>query len=106
MNDKPLGLTPAQLAAARVIHELTEAGGGVGPSYREIAAELDLASTGSAHRLVTALRDRGWLTSREGSARSIRLLRVPPPCEETEVAVTEAGRSAMHETARARGQLL
>jgi len=73
-----LGLTPAQLDCARVIHELAVLKGHA-PSYAEIMAEMDLASRGRVAYLVYALRDRGWLTM------------APPPLDERPFEITPDG---------------
>ena len=88
-----LGLTPAQLDCARVVHELIEMKG-YAPSYDEIAAEMDLRSRSRVHFLVSHLRDRGWLTLAPAHARSIRMLRTPPPVAECTVEITPEGLEA------------
>lgn len=44
------------------------------PSYREIADHMGLASAGNVHRLVHALRKRGFIRFNDGLARGIELV--------------------------------
>lgn len=46
---------------------------GYSPTYREIAAEAGIRSSGDAHHRVKALEYDGCLSSRDGSARTLRL---------------------------------
>lgn len=81
MSDRPLyGLSPRQLQAMQVIQELTDAAGGVPPSYACLAVELEVTSKSNINRLVNVLQDRGYLTRKPNHARSLTILhRVPVP---------------------------
>lgn len=70
-------LTALQMSVAQAIHEIA-AETGVPPSIRELANELD-SHPGAIHRCIDALVDRGWLVRLPGRARSLTLLREPPP---------------------------
>jgi repressor LexA len=55
---------------------------GVSPSFDEMRDALGLASRSGIHRLVTALKDQGYIaTGRKAAARQIEVLRLPgsPP---------------------------
>jgi len=43
------------------------------PSYREIAASLDLSSVATVAEYISVIEQKGYLTKQEGSARSIQL---------------------------------
>lgn len=75
-------LTPRQLAAMRVLVELTDLAGGVPPTLAELAAELDAASKSAVARLLTAIEERGWIVRTPGRARAIMILRRPRMPEE------------------------
>ena len=97
------GLTAAQADCARVIGALTSFEGN-SPSYAEIAAELSLQSVGGVHRLVHGLIDRGWIKrpprlGQMGNRRNLHLTRPPPPFDGNPIAITEAGREYLEDTA-------
>ncbi len=79
-KDLRLSLTPIELDCARVIQEFI-AVQGRSPSLAEIAGELDMRSRSGAHKLVTNLRVKGWLTrTGAGNRYSLRLTApVPMP---------------------------
>jgi SOS-response transcriptional repressor LexA len=61
----------------RVIQDFADLG--FAPSVRELAIELDLASTSSVARLLGQLRDRGFISWLPGRHRSITITcRIPP----------------------------
>lgn len=62
------GLTVRQAELLSFIREQEAAG--VTPSFEEMAAAIGLTSKGAVHRLVESLKERGYLTSLNGGARS------------------------------------
>ena len=62
---------------------------GFSPSYHEIAAGIGVSSLGRVATLVTALKDRGYITTRIGGKRSIEILKtgVLPRKEDPEPAL-------------------
>ncbi len=76
----PHGLTPMQLQAMQVIQELTDASGGVPPSYADLVRELSVSSRASIHRIITGLEERGFISRIPHRARTIAIRqRVPMP---------------------------
>lgn len=74
------GLTALQMSCMQIIQELTDASGGVPPSYDEIAREMGQASKGNTFRLVTCLVERGFITRLPHRRRTLAILyRVPMP---------------------------
>ena len=67
-------LTAKQSELLRFIRSSTSATGH-GPSYREMAQALWLASISGVHRLVSGLEDRGFIARLPGRARSIQIIR-------------------------------
>jgi DNA-binding MarR family transcriptional regulator len=67
----PEPLTPRQNRAVAVIQDLVDSG--IGPSLQQIASAIGIQKSG-AHRIVSELQKKGWVTRRAGSARSIKLL--------------------------------
>lgn len=73
-------LTRAQMTCMQVIQELTDAAGGVAPSYAEISREMDMGSRSGVHRLIAALEARGYLARLPFQARTLTILaRLPMP---------------------------
>ena len=99
MADGTFPLTQRQLECARVIDELTTALGR-SPLVFEIAYELDVGPS-NVIRLLKHLEERGWLQHRARNAvHAIRLTRQPPPLEDVEIEITEAGAAFLAEEAR------
>jgi SOS-response transcriptional repressor LexA len=91
MSDAGMGLTRMMRAALLVVQEMSDAAGGVPPTYREIAAELELESKSGVVRLVTALVERGYLVRLRGRARSLSIRqRIPVPEEDEVVGLFDA----------------
>ena len=90
----PEPLTPVQLDTLRLIDEWI-ARFGVAPTLDEMRHELDLGSKGGMFRILCILEEKGWITRKPHRARMITVLHKPPPCDEPEVEVTEAGRAAV-----------
>lgn len=88
------GLTRDMRDCLLVIQELSAANNGVPPSYREIQAELGVASISRVFELVAALEQRGWLARRLAAGRSLRVLRSLPMPQEYALDLTVAGRTA------------
>jgi len=65
-------LTMQQANALRAIKALTEQSRGVAPSYRSLAAHMDLSSSQSSFALVRQLHRRGMVNKSRG-ARSIEI---------------------------------
>jgi Mn-dependent DtxR family transcriptional regulator len=65
-------LTMQQSNALRAIKALTEQCRGVAPSYRSLAAYMDLASSQSSFSLVSQLQRRGMVNKSSG-ARTIEI---------------------------------
>jgi len=51
---------------------------GYGPSYEEMMDALGLSAKSGAHRMVYALKERGFITNLKHKDRSIRILKMPP----------------------------
>lgn len=66
------GLTPRQLDCYHAIVDHLDRNGGA-PSYQQLCKALDVHSKATIKRLVHGLRERGYVTFREGLARSIAL---------------------------------
>jgi SOS-response transcriptional repressor LexA len=64
------GLTPRQAECLSVIADLTV--DDISPSYEDIAKALNLKSRSGVHRLLTKLRERGYVTWSPDRARTIR----------------------------------
>jgi repressor LexA len=69
-----MSLTPRQKDTLDYIVDFQEEYG-FSPSYHEIAAGIGVNSIGRVAALVTALKDRGYVTTRSGGKRSIEILR-------------------------------
>ena len=74
---KALGLSKRQRDCLTLIERLSA--NGVAPSLGELTAVMGYASRSATHRLLTCLRERGYVTWRPGSARSLTLLRPAAP---------------------------
>lgn len=75
----PLGLTRDQRDVLLIIQEMVEETG-TPPTVRELAAEMEIGVS-SAHHYLVALKTRGHIDFRPGSARSVVVLHPiePPP---------------------------
>lgn len=78
------GLSRLERDVLLVIQELL-ALDGYGPSLIEIAHEVGCASKGNIHRVLAALRRRGFIEWLPRHHRSIRVLRPIPMPEEPEI---------------------
>jgi len=74
LPSRPFGLTRNQYDMMLVLQELY-ALQGRSPRYREIGAEMEMP-VGNVHRILSALRSRGYIDWMKGHARSITI-RVP-----------------------------
>ena len=72
-----MGLTPRMKEAFDFIDGHLTRTGGISPSYDEIAEGLGVASKSSAWRLVSALRERGYISQMRGRVRSFSILKRP-----------------------------
>lgn len=70
------GLTPRQLKLLECIDHFIEENGH-SPSYVEMGQMIGLASTSGIHRLVLALKDRGFLSNLPYRRRTIEIRRLP-----------------------------
>lgn len=84
------GLTARQRDTLLVFQELM-ALDGIAPSYREIAAELEIAGMGEVVRRLRALRDKGYIDYLPFRSRSIVVLRPIPMPDEPEIELTPLG---------------
>ena len=66
-------MTPAQKKVYDAIKEFW-AVNGYSPSYRALAEMLESNSFSGIHRIARCLKDEGWITLRDGKARSICLV--------------------------------
>ncbi len=71
-----MGLTP-QMAKALAFLKSYSAARGVMPSLDEIRAEIGQASKSGAHRVLTALEERGYIRRMAGKQRAIELIEAP-----------------------------
>ena len=75
--DAPKNLTPRQRSVLEIImdhqREL-----GIAPTVREIAARLGLVSPGSIHRILTVLKEKGYIDSDSAKKRSWRSVKPLP----------------------------
>ena len=92
VHEAAYGLTVLQRDCLWVVQELIE--GGVPPTLREIARDLDLASHSLVHELLTLLRQRGYVDWLPARARSLVVRRPIPMPEWPEIVgfVNEAPR--------------
>ena len=79
----PLGsaypLTPKQKKVLDLISKLSRQNGGVPPSRRELAAQLQISSVATIQQHIEALERKGWLSRGDfGGARAIQISREPP----------------------------
>lgn len=65
-------MTPLQSATLQAVKEMTR--DSVPPSFEELRVRLNLASKSQVHRLVNALKERGYIDRRSNQPRSIRIL--------------------------------
>lgn len=73
-------MTPAQKKLFDFIRAYITEHDGVSPSFDEMKDAMGLASKSGIHRLITALKDQGYIaTGRRASARQIEVLRLPSP---------------------------
>lgn len=78
------GLTRTQRDTLLIVQELA-AIGGVAPTLSEIQHELGTSSRGSIHRILSLLRERGYIDWLPFRRRSIVVLRPIPFPEEPEI---------------------
>lgn len=71
-------LTPQQLKVLRFIDVYVRQNEGVSPSYDEIKDHLGIASKSGVNRIVTALKQRGFLRHGLNLSRNLEVLRLPP----------------------------
>lgn len=69
--DEPDGLTMRQLETWKYIRKYID-DFGVSPSFAQIAEEVGMSKS-NAHRIITALENRGAIEREVGHARSIRI---------------------------------
>lgn len=72
-------ITRRQRKAMLYIQEYMDASGGVAPSYLEICAHVGLKHKSSAHRVIHALRQRGYIRTLPHRARAIEILKPVKP---------------------------
>lgn len=70
------GMTDRQIDALEFIKAYARARDGLTPSFTEIMEGIGLHSKAGVHRLVVALKERGFIDQIPGKARSI-VLKVP-----------------------------
>jgi repressor LexA len=68
-----MGLTPKQAEAKAFISDFIRRNG-IGPTYEQIAAALNLASKAGVSRVVIALEERGHLRRQAGRARALEIV--------------------------------
>ena len=66
------GLTPRQVECLDAVRDLSSQG--IGPTVGEVRDRLGLASTSGAHRMLLALKARGYVDWRPREARSLRII--------------------------------
>lgn len=85
------GLTPAQERALATIRQYSSRHG-FPPTVKELGQELRIAPA-SAHELMTGLERKGYLRRSRGKARSLEIVRQPPPDTTQLVTVPIVGRA-------------
>lgn len=76
------GLTPVQKAALDAIHSHV-AETGAAPTIRELGARLGYKGTGSVHRLLVELTDRGHIRRLTHRKSAIEIIPAPSPVRGT-----------------------
>lgn len=71
-------LTTQQARVLRFIDSYVRRNEGVSPSYDEIKDHLGIASKSGVNRIVTALKQRGFLRHTANLSRNLEVLRLPP----------------------------
>lgn len=74
-------LTPRQRECWAFLHAYSRQHG-CAPTFEEIAAELNVASKSSVHRLLKGLEERGFIRRLRHRRRAIELIRTPEAQEE------------------------
>lgn len=77
-------ITAPQLKLLNYILQQMKLSGGVAPTYKEMATEMQFASKGSVHRVLMQLEDRGFIKRMPYRSRAIEVLKLPnlnPPKE-------------------------
>jgi hypothetical protein len=69
-------MTSRQKEALAAIIKLTEAAGGVSPSFQEVAHELGVSYGATIHR-INGLTARGWLRRLPHTPRSLQVIEGP-----------------------------
>ena len=96
ISDRPITRPPTarQLEVVAAIRALTIAGGGLGPSIRELTAHFGVSSVNAMWCVMNALRRKGLLTYERGKSRTLRLREPLWLCLEdpAEPGVVRAGR--------------
>jgi SOS-response transcriptional repressor LexA len=69
---------------------------GFGPSYQEMAQSLSLKSKSGIHRLVQALKERGFVSQRRLRARGVEVIKLPPR-NDVSLRMLAAGVAAINE---------
>ena len=86
----PVPLTRTEADALRIIQEFMDTRG-VTPSRRELAVELELASSSGAQRYIDALALKGWILRIPKARCGVQILHRVPSVVETPYEVTERG---------------
>lgn len=73
-----IDLTTQQSRLLSYLTRYLAGSGGVAPSYVEVAATVGCAGKSSAHRLVIALEERGFIRRLPHKARSIEIVDLGP----------------------------
>lgn len=68
-----MGLTPKQLECFRFIAGYIR-DKGCSPTFDEVCEAMGSSSRSSAHRLIHALIERGWLRQKHGAKRSLEVI--------------------------------
>lgn len=74
---------------------------GFGPSYREIAEALGMASKSNVHRIIIGLEERGAIRRLSDRARSVEVIKVLGPIAEghLKAILADVGRYGQREAA-------
>ena len=72
-----MSLTPRQAELLRYIARYQNENGGISPSYREAAADMELKSASNIAAMVSHLVEQGFIRKVRQGRRSIKIIKMP-----------------------------